>query len=198
MGNFYVNHTVKTTDRDGVVAALRRAKRRALVGPVEDGYVVVFDRDSDNQCEVDFTEVGNLLSRELAAPVLAVLNHDDDLLCYWLFENGAATDHYNSCPDYFEGEFDEIEEFDDGEDEEDAAAELGTDGDPALLCRAFGVDDVAAVEDAMRGEGFLFALLRHQELAAALGLPSYSVGAGYRYAKQGDLDIDRGELIKVP
>ena len=47
-------------------------------------------------------ELGTRLSLEFGCPVLAVLNHDDDILWYQLFENGKLADEYDSTPGYFD------------------------------------------------------------------------------------------------
>jgi hypothetical protein len=105
MGNFYTNFTLKTSDAVGVVATLKKASRSALVSPAADGYVVVFDEAADQQDTDAIEEVGILLSGQRSCPVLAILNHDDDILCYWLFNDGQRIDAYNSCPDYWDVTF---------------------------------------------------------------------------------------------
>jgi hypothetical protein len=94
VGNFYTNHTVRTTDQAAVVKVL--AGRRAYVSPPSHGAVVVFDQEM-----MDVETLGADLSGELHCPVLAIMNHDDDILWYALFENGAKTDEYDSTPGLF-------------------------------------------------------------------------------------------------
>lgn len=128
--------------------------------------------------------VGSLLSRDVGRPVVAVLNHDDDVLCYWLFERGELVDAYNSNPDAFE---------------EDEGAPAWQDGDAEKLCDALGSPaGVAAVETILRGD-YLFAVELHEQLANALALPSCSVGFGYGYVADGELEdeMDPSELICV-
>ena len=178
MGNFYVNFSVKSTDQPRVADLLREAGRVAIIMPPHNGFTVVFDQEADSQAVEPILEVGTMLSRQLA-PVIAFLNHDD-ILCYWLFERGELVDEYNSCPDYFA-------------EEEEADAEQG--GDPRLLCRVLGAEaSPGGVGEILRGET-TFAVHQHQRLAAALGLPSWSVGMGYEYAERGELDkFDPNEL----
>src|SRR5258708_3151305 len=104
MGSFYVNFSVKSTNQSVIRTALQQARRTAMVSPSIDGYTVVYDRGADTQDDAEILAVGTLLSQGVAAPTLAVLNHDDDILYYWLFENGTLTDTYNSNPGYFYGE----------------------------------------------------------------------------------------------
>ncbi len=184
MGNFYVNFAVKRPDQKRVVEALKRAKRTALVTPVSGEYVVVYDEESDSQNTDVIMAVGKLLSREAGAPVLAVLNHDDDVLCYWLFEGGQMTDTYNSCPDYF-GEGDE-------------AAPMG--GGAKRLCTALSAPGASeTVESLLKNDEYVFAVERHAQLAEALGLPQWSVGSGFGYVDEGELPdgLQESQLVRV-
>jgi len=99
MGNFYVNFAVKNAEPQKVADSLKG--RRAIVTPSQAGFVVVYDEQADTQAVDAIQEVGALLSKDPGEPVLAVLNHDDDILCYWLFKEGALIDAYNSAPDSF-------------------------------------------------------------------------------------------------
>jgi hypothetical protein len=158
----------------------------ALVwSPPQSGYVVAYDEEADSQAIEPILRVGSLLSQEAQASVLAVLNHDDDILCYWLFEQGQLTDSYNSRPDYF------------GEGEGEGEADQG--GDVRRLCAALQPRAaLPQVEEILRGD-HVFAVEQHQQLAELLGLPSWSVGFGYRYAAEGELEeeIGVGQLIRT-
>jgi hypothetical protein len=185
MGNFYVNFSVKRDDPRRVAGALARAKCKACITPPSNGYVVVVEEQADTQDNKAIERIGALLSREADAPVLAVLNHDDDILCYWLFEDGRLSDSYNSCPDYF-GEPD--------------LADSDAGGDAQRLCEALSVPSAAAAVDGiLRGDDYVFAMERHAALAEALGLPGHSVGLGYRYVEDGQSPegLDPVQLIRV-
>lgn len=180
MGNFYVNFSVKGADQRQVVEALERAGRRAIVTPPQGEYIVAYDEEADSQAMEPIQEVGGFLSRELARPVLAVLNHDDDILCYWLFEAGELTDTYNSNPGAFE--------------DEEGTPPWQAEG-AGKLCAVLRPDaDAAAL-----GGDYVFAVDRHEQLAQALGLPPWSVGFGYRYVDEGELDDEAGadRLVRV-
>ena len=193
MGNFYVTHSVKHADQQAVAEVLRGGRRSAYVTPPAGGYVVVYDEESDSQDAEEVASVGKLLSRKLQAPVLAVMNHDDDVLYYWLFEQGKEVDDYCSCPDYF-GEDDSDEYDEDAEPEERG-------GDADLLCRVLGVPEaVEAVEAIIHGEeGAVFVVQQHAALAEALGLPKFSVGMGFRYLENGELPdgLRQEQLVRV-
>lgn len=177
MGNFYVNFCVRTTNRDGVITALQQANRTAYISNVPEKYIVVCDKEADTQDDNEILNVGKLLSRELSAPTLGVLNHDDDILCYWLFENGVVTATYNSCPDCLG----EVVEAD----------------NPNIpyLCSVFGMPAlVDTLEEILEGDDEeIFAIEIHEALAEALQLPLWSVGIGFNYITKGELPLDSKE-----
>lgn len=184
MGAFYVNFSVKAAPPGKIAEALRRAGRRAAVTPSRGGFAVVYDAEADSQATLPILTVGTLLSRDLDQPVLAVVNHDDDVLDYWLFSEGELADSYSSDPEAFE--------------EDEGAPPLGP-GDPARLCGLLRPGaDAAAVEAVLRG-GYLFATERHERLAEILGLPPWSVGFDYEAVDDGELDheIPADSLIRV-
>jgi hypothetical protein len=101
MGNFYTSLTVRGADHDKVVEALRG--RTAAVSPTRDGYTVIWDAECEGQDQRLINRLGQQLSSQLACPILSVLNHDDDILCYGLYSPQKKLDEYDSTPGYFEG-----------------------------------------------------------------------------------------------
>lgn len=187
MGNFYTNYTLRGPSPQAVAAAL--AGRSAFVTPAQNGCVVVFDEESDEQDTEIITELASRLSRELRCPVLAVLNHDDDIFWYQLYLSGELADEYDSSPGYFDPEA-------------EPSAPAG--GDAQKLCSAFGASSVAEVESVLRKssfdeDGYTFAFERHADLARALSLPAFGVGAGFRYVSEGELPegLDEDRLLRV-
>ena len=167
MGGFYTNYTLRGPSQQAVAAAL--AGRKATVTPPHSSCVVAFDEASDDQDQERIVELAARLSSELRCPVLAVLNHDDDILWYQLYESGKRTDEYDSSPGYFDPSA-------------EPSAPAG--GDAQRLCTAFGASDVAAVERVLRkssydDDGYVFAFERHADLVRALGLPEFAVGTAY-------------------
>lgn len=69
---------MRSEDQATVVKAL--AGRNAFITPLSKGAIVVFDEAADSQYPDVIMAPGVHLSRELGSPVLAVLNHDDDIL----------------------------------------------------------------------------------------------------------------------
>jgi len=150
---------------------------------------MVFDEEADSQSVEIVFGLGSKLSAEVECPVLAVLNHDDDILMYGLFEDGKLTDHYNAAPDYFDP---------DGE----LAKPAG--GDAARLAAAFGSNNAELIEDILRKtsydeSGYIFAIERHTDLAEALGLPDVWVNLGFNYLSQGELPpgLSQEDLTRV-
>jgi hypothetical protein len=177
MGSFYTNYTLRGPDQRSVAATL--AGRSSIVTPAQDGCVVVFDEESDSQNQEVISELAGRLSGAFGCPVLAVLNHDDDIFWYQLYLNGELVDQYDSSPGYFETA-----------DEE--AAMAGPDGgDAKKICDAFGAISTKEVERILRKSsfedgGYTFAIERHADFVDALGIPSFSVGAGYDQITAGE------------
>ena len=167
MGNFYTNYTLRGPGQQEVARAF--AGRKAVVTPKHSGCVVAFDEKSDEQDQEVIAEFASGLSRRFQCVVWTVLNHDDDILWYQLYENGDITDEYNSAPNYF-----------------DAIAEPSapSGGDAQLLCTAFSATDAFKVEAILRKSsfedgGYVFEFERHADLVRALGLPEFAVGTAY-------------------
>ncbi|HVY69115.1 MAG TPA: hypothetical protein VHH73_04270 [Verrucomicrobiae bacterium] len=184
MGNFYVNYTLRGPGQQQIAEAL--AGRNAAVTPVQTGYAVVFDEESDTQDTEAIAELATLLSRQFQCPLLAVLNHDDDILLYWLYENGELTDEYNSNPGYFDGD-------------EDRMKPAG--GDAERLVRVFNAGTPVEVESILRKsfDEYTFAFQRHDDLARALGLPEWAVGTAYQSFEYGEFPegLTDANLIKT-
>jgi hypothetical protein len=183
VGSFYTNITLRGPSQQAVAAEL--SGRRAFVTPIKDGCVVVFDEESEEQDPDVLSGLAAKLSARLACPALAVLNHDDDVLLCMLFEKGAKRDTYDSTPGF------------DGGDP--FAPPKG--GDASALCAAFGSSRVADVSRILRAtrDTYMFAVMRHADLVAALGLPDWSVGAGFNYVVQGEppAGLDESSLMKT-
>jgi len=167
MGNFYTNYTLKGPSQQTVAAAL--AGRSAIVTPVRDGCVVVFDQASDDQDSAVIAELASRLSQRFSCPVLAVLNHDDDIFWYQLYLSGELADEYDSSPGYFDASA-------------EPSAPVG--GDSERLCSAFGANSQTTVEAVLRkssydDDGYVFAFQRHADLVRALNIPDWAVGTGY-------------------
>lgn len=194
MGNFYTNYTLRGPSQQAVARAL--TGRSAIVSTEVNGCVVVFDEVSDGQDQEIIAQLGSTLSSEFDCPVLAVLNHDDDMLWYHLYKGGKLVDEYDSMPD----DYDPDTYYDDDETFSPPAG-----GDAQKLCAAFGSNNVKAVETVLRksafdeNDGYTFEVERHSELTKLLGIPSFCAGCGYRYIMDGELPhgLTENDLIWV-
>jgi hypothetical protein len=175
MGGFYTNYTLRGPSQKAVAGAL--AGRKAMVSPESSGCVVAYDEASDDQDGEAIAALASHLSGTLRCPVLAVLDHDDDILWYQLYENGKLTDEYDSTPGYFDPSA-------------EPSAPAG--GDAQRLCCAFGATDVADVEAILRkssfdDDGYVFAHERHADLVRALGIPEFAVLKAYASFGRGEI-----------
>ena len=175
MGGFYTNYTLRGPSQKAVAEAL--AGRKAIVSPKSSGCVVAYDEASDDQDGEAIAALASHLSGTLCCPVLAVLDHDDDILWYQLYEDGKLTDDYDSTPGYFEPSA-------------EPSAPAG--GDAQRLCRAFGATNPVAVEAVLRKstfdyDGYAFAHQRHADLVRALGIPEFAVLKAYASFERGEI-----------
>lgn len=176
MSTFYTNFAVSLSNQKAVIQAIRAQKRDAYVSEPFGNYIFVYERESDSQDDSIIKEVGSALSKRLSTPVLAVMNHDDDVICYWLFVGGEVADSYNSDPGYF-NETDE---------------EQG--GNATLLASSFHVPKMSGqIENILRSQEYDFAQDRHEALAAALDIPFVPSSIGFGDIDIGDLPDDLSE-----
>jgi len=190
MGNFYTNYTLRGPSQRAVAAAL--AGRSAIVTPEQDSCVVVFDEEADEQNQEIIVELASRLSGQFSCPLLTVLNHDDDVLWCQLYLSGELVDEYNSAPGYFDAK------------DEDAAMAGPEGGDAQKLCAAFEANTITEVEEILRKpsadeDGYVFAIERHADLAGALGIPAFGVGASFSSFSNGELpeELTAKDLVRT-
>lgn len=177
MGRFYTNVTVKHGDAEHVARTVVPLNRFAVIAPPVDGFVVVYDRASERQDDM-IIQFARTLSQQLETVAFAVMNHDDDILYYWLFDCGAEQDKYNSCPWYFQ---DSVEPLPQGGDAKTLASLLGKSR------AAKRVDEILHCDADPEVEGpYTWQTERHADLVEALGLPEWAVGYGYNYLADAD------------
>lgn len=180
MGNFYVNYVLRGPSQDAVVKSL--GGRKAAVTPEVGGCVALSDDASDLQDTQVIIPLAERLSREHACPVLAVLNHDDDILYFLLYVNGNFIDEYDSCPGYFDqGDYDP-DVFSDPEKMAELVAKprpTPSGGKADVLCKAFGLNQRDELEEILRRTDYVFAIERHQQIVSLLRLPACTVGTAY-------------------
>ncbi|MFN7139130.1 MAG: hypothetical protein ACK4UN_07320 [Limisphaerales bacterium] len=184
MGNTYTSYTLRGPTQQEVARAL--VGRSALVTPVSNGCVVVFDKQSDELLQAAVPALAFQWSEAFACPVLGLMNYDDDVLWYRLYIRGEKVDEYASWIGI------------------PGRPRVPRGGDATKLCDAFGSSNVSEVESVLRksseGDGsYRFAVDRHADLARALGIPTFGVGAGYSYLADGELPdgLREPDLVRV-
>ena len=175
MGNFYTNLVVRGPSQQAVANELKG--RNALLSPPLDGYIVVFDEQCEKQDPEVVARLAARLSKAFSCPVLASMNHDDDVLWLQLYSDGRLVDEYNSSPSYFDPK---------------AKPSDPKGGDARVLCAAFASTNADQVESVLRkssftDNGYAFAIERHADLAGALGLPRCVAGGGFQYITEGEI-----------
>jgi hypothetical protein len=187
MGSFYTNITLRGPSQEQIVETLTQLRKRAYVSPTINGFTVICEQRCDTQEISILHSLATSLSARFKCPTLAILNHDDDVLWYGLYNQGRAVDEYDSTPGYFEGRSSRPEG-----------------GDANKLCELMGGRNTAKVKSILRKSsgglrGYLFAAQRHEDLMRALGMPTFSVGLGYEYIERGELppDLSRDTLKRT-
>lgn len=190
MGNFYANVTLKGPDPREIAEYLKDKGCQAFISPTVDGVTTVYEARCDMQDVGHIKQFTADLSKHLNCPALAVLNHDDDVLAYWLYEKGEMDHHFDSDPTYFIMP-----------PAEPRIEDLAAVGDANVLIRTFGIPgDQAALEQALsRDSDYVFTSERHAEVLRALGLPGYAVATGFRYLENGEFPngLDEQDFLRV-
>jgi hypothetical protein len=196
MGNWYTNVSLKGVPQGAAVAVLEDLGRRAYVTPESQGWIVIYDEETDKFDLNVLESLALTLSTRLSCTALASCNADDDVLWLALYENGALATRYASSPAFFE----------DG-DEFPARIEAAR-----IFARAFQKPDAAhpVLRVLRKSHGvlgllsiwlkvrlaYLFEVHRHRDLCSLLEMPRAGVGLGYRYISKGETPegIDRAAL----
>lgn len=168
MGSFYTNHTLYGPSQAEVLAWLKDGL--AYVSKTERNITVVLADASEFGAE--FSDFGIRMSAHFRCPVLAILNHDDDVLYFELYENGVKIDEYDSNPGFAE----------------DKLHTEPSGGNASHLAAAFHVPNsqIQTIEAILRKTDYVAEVDRHEDLAAALGIPKFAVGVGFLHIDYGD------------
>lgn len=178
MGNFYTNITIVGPSQDEILNKLNELGRIAYVSPTIENFTTIYDAECEDQNPDVLAKLSEEISKQFNCVCFGVLNHDDDFLVYQLHENGKLVDGYNSSPDYFNPEA------------EDLSPPQG--GNASILCKALNANSNTDVVESIlkssenEGDTYVFAIERHEALAKALNLPLLSVGSGFMYISRGE------------
>jgi hypothetical protein len=182
MGFFYANITLQTSKQQDVALYLNTLQQNAFVLPATRGFVVVCDENSDAYD----TEITKQLSERFICTAISVINVDDDILRYQLYQNGNLLDVYNSNPDYFESN--------------EHRGPIG--GNANILCKIFNkpnsVEKVEKILLAPPSDCYILENDRHSDLAKTLGWDSPYLFLSYRELIKGDLGKDDPPLFAKP
>jgi hypothetical protein len=190
MGNWYTNICVKGAQQSDVIAALDELGRRAYVTPEIGGWIALYDQECD-KFDLDVLESLTLtISTRLSCTALASFNADDDILWLGVFEKGKLATRYSSDRKQFE----DASEFPSNEDVAAVLCQVFARPEKheqvyKILRRPHGVLGLLSHFFKIR-LAYLFEVLRHSDLAEALGMPSGSVGLGYKYVDRGETPSD--------
>jgi hypothetical protein len=178
MGAFFTNYHVRSdslaTVRDAVAELIQT---RAFVSPPKNGWVTIYDEDSDNQDEATLSRIGAGLSKSLKTATLAVLVHSD-IAAYWLYQNGKLLDEFNSAPDYFEAT--------------DEATRQRLRGDPDALLPLCIAGTARAQVDSILHDPDGSPIMAEQiftELAPVLGIDPARMSLGFTYFEEEGKDF---------
>ena len=174
MGNFYTNFAILGTDKEKVVAFFKQRKRRAYIAPDSNGIIIAYDRDCEDQDLEEIEQLGRGLSENTESVVLSSLNHDDDYLLLRLFVKGECVGTYNSFFNASKMSFNLAKHFH----------------------RWSSLPSVFLI---LAVPWFLFQVWRHSLLVKSMGLPLWSVGAGYEYISNGEIPmgLDMEQILKI-
>jgi hypothetical protein len=183
---YYANITLQGPDQNDVAAYLKQQHVPAYVAPTVNTSTVVFHGEMGEQ-----ENIAAALSQQFDCPALLAMVFNNTVLLYQLYQSGEKIDAYVSSP----------------HDDLETGSDPMPEGDPAVLCRAFGMDHrIAAVERILRrptkpNTDFAYAANRHGELARALKLPLLAVGTSYRDIEVGELPggqaFDVGAMVRT-
>ena len=102
MGVSFTNYQIRARSVSHCAKAIAQVvSSRALVTDQKNGWITLYDEASDAQDIKEIRRLAKSLSAKTAAPVLALLVHDSDVLLYLLYDRGRLTDQFDSHPGYF-------------------------------------------------------------------------------------------------
>lgn len=174
MGAFFTNYQVRSDSADDVARALKAIDKSvsAYISPTKNGWVTIYEKESDSQDDAVLQRLAMALSRGLSTAVFAFVVHDSDILMYWLYERGQLADEYNSAPDYF------------GDADEETRERYQGNPDALLpLCQPGTTREaIAKVMDPDSAGGFAEETLG--ELATLLGIDPERAALGFNYFEE--------------
>ena len=186
MGSFYTSVVVRGAREDDVVDTLSQLGRKCFVASQGD-FVFIYDEQADEQRTGVLESLALTLATRLSCPALAALNHDDDVLLLWLYDEtggelrfgfgrGLSLDggDRSATQDEFIDQLRHV--FDTGS--------LSPEPDPTPL----------RLRILFKVYPFSFAFIRHEKILRAARIPVRPSMMGYNYVVQGELRDAAPEL----
>lgn len=99
MGGWYNSIHVRSDSVDSVKDILQKLARdkkcRFYLAPPINGWVGIFAQ------MLPSVQISVKIAEKLPQDLIELAVYDDDVFCYWYFQEGKLIDSFNSCPDYF-------------------------------------------------------------------------------------------------
>lgn len=165
----YANITLWGPQREQIAEHIREMSHGAYISPTVGGFTVVFDTACTPERPTGVWSRTADLAATFGCTALGVLNGEEGLLQYRLYVGEELVDEYSSRPP----------------DADVAPNRAPIGGHAEALCEAFAATGrEPQVEAILRRsqaaeDGPMFEIMRHRELALALGMPLFAVGSGY-------------------
>ena len=159
MGNFYTNICLKNVTPEQALEALRKLRLDAFMHQAGQD-IVVYERRSDQQDTEILAAIAERLSKDLNTIALAVLNHDDSILWFQLYDRSELISEY--------------------------ANRDGPRRNIGALVSALNPSASKLKVWYTLFRPYIFQVWRHEELARQLHLPWSSVGLGFNDLNDGD------------
>jgi hypothetical protein len=179
----YAHCLVPLGSREHLARALQRMGYAAYLTPPQAGYVVACIAAAES----DALAAAETCSWTLGVPILVVACEPDGL-SFWLIEGHECTATYRSPQVAW--------------DVADAGAIAACRSAARRLCAALGKPAaVPYLQDVLlQPERFRSPPVQHAALVEVLGLPAWSVGAGYNSLREGILPVglSPGDVLEVP
>lgn len=182
MGAFTTSIAIITDEYNSVVSFLKSKKRISIITKPKNGIIYLYDE----KCEQDYRQIKQLskkITSEFKCLAIAFNNHDDDVLCYWIFDCGEEKDQYDSAPGYFKS----------------GKIKAPKGGNPEVLCRLFNCNEgVEKLSDILTRKvtdekPYHFEHERHQDICNLLGIDFHLSALSFKMADMGE----EGEISEV-
>ena len=188
MGATYGSISVNAPNRDVLLGWLREKGIAAFVGQSEGGWLAFSDERTDGQDIQWVQSLVRRLTQDLQCVAIVVAVYDEEQLYLLVAKDGQLKSRYRSCPGM---EMDDPGENDMRPQIEDAPAFVRALGGTIELDALLGALKIDSEED------YVHPIDLHEQITAFLKLPKYSVGFGYNYTIQDEVNLEEAGLTRI-